>query len=332
MTEPSGRWGFLRWLLVPSLERIERFSPDPSDPAEEKQRVQAFWSANPNMGRDSAAAPGTREFFQEIDASRRQSHWPLYDLVPFAQTRGRDVLEVGCGLGSDAAEYSRHGARYVGVDLTSPAATLTKKKLEAYGLPGSTVQADAERLPFRDEAFDLAYSWGVLHHTPDTQAGVDELRRTLRPGGGLILMLYYVHGWWSYRVRWHWALLSLLRVPVIAALAPALFGVPRDRVAKWRAHYRRNREALFAQLLARETDAAPIGVNPHSKVYSKREANRLLGGFTDVRMQAAHWIEAPSVERAIGRPLYRRLLTLIGRLNGPCLYVFAHKLRSCPLP
>jgi SAM-dependent methyltransferase len=245
--------------------------------------------------------------------------------VPFGETKGLRVLEIGCGLGTDAAEFARSGAEYVGLDVTQPAASLTSQKLRAYGLPGSTLQADAEHLPLSDATVDVAYSWGVIHHTPDTQACVDELRRVLRPGGRLILMLYSRQGWWYYRIRWQFLLLASLRVPLVASTAERLFGARPDLVKRWVDLYRRDPRMLFARLVARETDTAPEGVNPHSKVYDAADARQLVGQFVDVQTRAAHWIDLPALERLVGRKRYRQLMNWLGSVNGPCLYVFAQK-------
>jgi ubiquinone/menaquinone biosynthesis C-methylase UbiE len=316
---------FVRWMFVPSLDGVEEFEADPST---ERRRIRQFWSENPNLSRESNAQRGSERFFQEVDASRHSTHWPLYELVPFAETRGLRVLEIGCGLGTDAAQFARSGAEYVGLDVTQPAARLTSAKLRAYGLPGDTMQADAERLPLRAESVDVAYSWGVIHHTPDTQACVDELYRVLRPGGKLILMLYSKHGWWYYRILWHWLLLSLLRAPVLAWVAQRLLGARRDRVERWATLYRRDPRALFARLVARETDTAPSGVNPHSKVYDAAEARQLVHRYAGIRTQTAHWIDLPALERLLGRSRYRRIMSWLGSVNGPCLYVFATKPRA----
>jgi SAM-dependent methyltransferase len=165
----------------------------------------------------------------------------------------------------------------------------------------------------------------VIHHTPDTQACVDELRRVLRPGGRLILMLYSRHGWWYYRILWQFLLLSWLRLPLVAGTAEHILGVQPDRVRQWVKLYRRDPRALFARLVARETDTAPSGVNPHSKVYDAADARQLVGQFVDVQTRAAHWIDVPALERYMGRQRYRQLMSWLGAVNGPCLYVFAQK-------
>ena len=93
------------------------------------------------------------------------------------------MLEVGVGLGTDFVRFARAGADLHGVDLTEAAVSLVRQRLGQEGLEADVQVADAERLPFDDASFDLVYSWGVLHHTPDPSAAIAEVRRLVRPGG-----------------------------------------------------------------------------------------------------------------------------------------------------
>jgi SAM-dependent methyltransferase len=310
----------LRWLFVPSLRGLEKFQSE----AAGKDEVEAFWTGNPNLVNEGSSDPGTIEFYKEIDISRKATHWPLYELVPFSSMRDLDVLELGCGLGTDAVEFSRAGARYTGIDLTEPAVRFTQMKLDEYGLPGTTMQADAENLPFPDESFDVVYSWGVIHHTPDTEGCVAEALRVLRPGGRIVLMLYHSNGWWEYRIRLHWFLISLLRFRFIAKFVKKL-GADERQVEKFRALYRENPRILRERFTARETDGAFDDVNPHSKLYGKREARHLLRKFEHVELQAAHWLDLPLLESIIGSKNYFRFQRFAGSINGSCLYIFARK-------
>ena len=115
------------------------------------------------------------------------------------------VLEVGCGLGTDGAQFAKAGANYTGIDLTDAAVDLARRRFELFQLPGTFRVADAERLDFPDNTFDIVYSHGVLHHTPDTAAAVREIHRVLRPGGKAVVMLYHRDSY-NYRVN-----ISMLR-------------------------------------------------------------------------------------------------------------------------
>src|SRR5712691_10375290 len=167
--------------------------------AELKERVRAFWQAHPCGTKFSDAEMGTREFFARVEAHRYAKEWHIPEAADFAGTRGLRVLEIGCGLGTDGAQFAKAGADYTGVDLTDAAVELATKHFELLGLRGDFRTADAENLDFADESFDLVYSHGVLHHTPDTAAAVSEIHRVLKPGGRAVVMLYH-RGSYNYRI------------------------------------------------------------------------------------------------------------------------------------
>ena len=76
-----------------------------------------------------------------------------------------------------------------GVDLTQRGVDLTRERLALEGLEAEVRVADAEALPFEDASFDIVYSWGVLHHSPNTQQAVNEVHRVLKPGGVARVMI-----------------------------------------------------------------------------------------------------------------------------------------------
>lgn len=165
-----------------------------------KERVRAFWQANPCGTKFADAQPGTRLFYELVEKHRYEKEWHIPEAAGFASTRGLRVLEIGCGLGTDGAQFASAGADYIGVDLTDAAVDLARKRFEVFNLPGRFCKADAENLEFDDGAFDLIYSHGVLHHTPDTKRAISEIKRILRPGGRVVVMLYHRDSY-NYRVN-----------------------------------------------------------------------------------------------------------------------------------
>src|SRR5438067_2952471 len=147
-----------------------------------------------------AAETGSPEYFRELDSrvfaprvlrlTRGADGRPFSRFVPFADLAGKDVLEVGCGSGFAVQLFSEAGARVTAVDLTDWAVTTTRARLDAFGLQADVQRADGEHLPFADEAFDLVFSWGVIHHSSDMEAALGELIRVCRPAGRLVLMVY----------------------------------------------------------------------------------------------------------------------------------------------
>lgn len=160
---------------------------------QDKLAVQEFW--NRRSCGEVYATGDTLAVQLEAQARARYELEPyIFEFARFDEGRGRDVLEIGVGMGADHLEWAKESPRSLtGIDLTPRAIELTRARLDTYGLTSSLECGDAECLPFPDESFDLVYSWGVLHHSPDTPRAVAEVYRVLRPGGVARVMIY--HRW-----------------------------------------------------------------------------------------------------------------------------------------
>ena len=118
---------------------------------------------------------GTREFFERLDREFYSWNYPLHGerpfdrLFPYEEYRGRRVLEIGCGLGTMAMNWAQNGARVTAVDLNPTSVRETRRRFELYGLEGDISLMDGNQLALADGEFDYAYSWGVLHHSPDLE-------------------------------------------------------------------------------------------------------------------------------------------------------------------
>ncbi len=124
------------------------------------------------------------------DENRIESRLTFFQKTGFSpgELEGKTVLDVGCGMGRFADVAASHGAHVVGVDL-SVAVEAAQRNLG--DLPNTAfLQADVFDLPLRRESFDLIYSIGVLHHTPDTRAAFEQLPPLLRPGGKIAIWVY----------------------------------------------------------------------------------------------------------------------------------------------
>jgi len=161
-----------------------------------KEQTRLQWSGHPCGSETSGAPFGSREFFDEVERYRYGVYAPwMKEDIPFTEYAGKQLLEVGVGMGSDHLQWARGGAICTGIDLTERCIEITRGRLELYGQKSSLRQMDAEKLDFPAESFDLVYSFGVLHHTPDTQGAIDEIYRVLKPGGKAIVMLYHRDSW-----------------------------------------------------------------------------------------------------------------------------------------
>lgn len=151
---------------------------------------------NYDWQRTLRAPEGSAEFFAEIDRRFFESSpfyrgdRPFAALIPFERLRGTRVLEVGCGMGSHAQLLCEAGAELSAIDITERAVEQTTKRLELAGLKADVRQADAEHMPFDDGRFDFVWSWGVIHHSANTAAILADMKRVLKPGGEVRLMVY----------------------------------------------------------------------------------------------------------------------------------------------
>lgn len=118
---------------------------------------------------------------------------PFHALEDFTALAGKQVLEIGCGLGSTATTLARCGCGLTAIDLTQRAVDQTSHRLRLAGLTARVLKMDAERMEFPDQSFDYIWSWGVIHHSSQTERIVGEMYRVLKPGGRLAVMVYHRH-------------------------------------------------------------------------------------------------------------------------------------------
>ena len=161
--------------------------PEVPAASELKSDVQKFWNAEPCGSRYL----GAREDFESHARARYQLEPYIHDFAGFEQSSGKRVLEIGVGMGADYLEWLRAGAFAAGVDFSSTSLERARRRCELAGYTPDLRVADAEHLPFPDNAFDIVYSYGVMHHSPDTAQCIREARRILKPGGTLRIMIYH---------------------------------------------------------------------------------------------------------------------------------------------
>ena len=160
-----------------------------------KSEVKRYWENEVCGTRDLAGDGGLARAERTIDIDRYERNRAAFEpfiaeFADYGRYAGHDVLEIGVGGGADYVKFLEAGARAIGIDLTEAAAGFVRARLESLGLPGDVRVADAENLLFADASFDLVYSYGVLHHSPDTARALAEAYRVLRPGGELKVMVY----------------------------------------------------------------------------------------------------------------------------------------------
>jgi SAM-dependent methyltransferase len=180
--------------------RITTFSETAID------RVREYWNARPCNLRHSPAPVGTRQYFDEVEARKYLVEPHIPGFAEFQRWSGKRVLEIGCGLGTDTMNFARAGAQVTAVDLSSRSLDLARQRADVFGLTDriSFVEGNAERLSdsVQAQAYDLVYSFGVIHHTPHPARVLQQIRTHYTgPQTTLKLMVYS---------RWSWKVLAIL--------------------------------------------------------------------------------------------------------------------------
>ncbi|MCX7909146.1 MAG: class I SAM-dependent methyltransferase [Ignavibacteria bacterium] len=159
-----------------------------------KQEVKNFWNKNVCGTFLTNKEKNSFEYFEDIETKRYEIHPEVFSFAQFTRFHGKKVLEVGIGAGTDFIQWVRAGAKAYGIDFAPEAVELVKKRLEIYKLHAEEVKVgDAENLDYPDNFFDLVYSFGVIHHTPNTIKALEEIIRVLKPGGMAKIMIYHRH-------------------------------------------------------------------------------------------------------------------------------------------
>lgn len=257
--------------------------------AEEKLRAREQWSQDPcGAVYDPEHELGTREFFEAIEKHRYTEYAPwMPELMGFNSFPGAKLLEIGCGMGTDLLQFARGGAQCHAVDLTPRSVEITRHRFKLYGFSGEFAISDGERLPFRDHSFDVVYSNGVLHHTPDTAGAIREVHRVLRPGGTAKVMLYHRNS---------------LNYWVEIVLRRGIFG----------AEFLRGRSA--EEIMSRVIEFSDHEARPLVKVYSRKEAEELFSMFGDVRVDVEQLMrdELRVFSRFVSESRFKRISRSIG--------------------
>jgi SAM-dependent methyltransferase len=233
---------------------------------DDKLEARKQWDTDP-CGAVTAAplTPETAGWYESVRRFRYDVYAPwLPAVIDAERSAGKDVLEIGVGLGSDHLSFALAGARMHALDLSAEHLRHTQRHLNFHGRQTEARLGDAERNPWPDNSFNLVYSFGVLHHTPGTAVAVQEVLRVLRPGGVAVIGLYHRDSWfyWLWTILWR----GVLRLGLVL----------------------KGKRRLLSEIEYRSVDNDAL---PLVKVYSRSQAKRLFTGFDTVSV-STHCVDA----------------------------------------
>lgn len=183
-----------------SKKNIDTITFDRLTPEDYKERTKAHWSEDPCGANYVQKEVLSRQYFEEIERHRYSTHPWIKEAINRFDIENAKVLEIGFGMGTDHLNIARRGAKMYGIDLTPKHHEITRERLFLYGFESNLIIGDSEKLPYENESFDFVYSFGVVHHTPDTKKAIAEIYRVLKPGGRCWLSVYNKNSiffWWS---------------------------------------------------------------------------------------------------------------------------------------
>lgn len=217
--------------------------------------VHSYWNNRPCNIRHSTKEVGSKEYFAEVEQRKYMVEPHIPGFAEFEKWKGKKVLEIGCGIGTDTINFARAGAQVTAVDLSDKSLELAKQRAEVFGLDVKFYNANSEELSktVPVEKYDLIYSFGVLHHTPHPEKAFEELKKYMGPDSTIKIMVYYRLSW---KVLW-----------IILTYGLGQF---------WKA------DELIAKYSEAQTGC------PVTYSYTKKTVKKLLSGFTITDVSVDH--------------------------------------------
>ncbi|TSC75478.1 MAG: type 12 methyltransferase [Parcubacteria group bacterium Gr01-1014_30] len=221
------------------------------------EKVKEYWNSRPCNIKHSPSPIGTKQYFDEVEARKYfvEPHIPIF--TDFSRWRGKKVLEIGCGIGTDTISFAREGAEVTAVELSEKSLALAKTRAKVYNLESKIkfYLGNAEQLSkfVPVEPYDLIYSFGVIHHTPNPEKIMEEIKKYAKAGTVVKIMVYHKY---SFKVLW------------------ILFSFGKG--AFWKIN----------GLVVRYSEAKEH--SPVTYTYSKKEAKELMKGFKITDMSVEH--------------------------------------------
>ena len=256
---------------------------------EKIKAVEAYWDSNPCQASVYFGNIDKKSAFNEIERERYRVFWRIPEFADFPAFKGKKVLEIGCGIGTDGIQFARSGASYTGADLTDSGINIARERFALFSQQGDFVRINAEKLTFPDNYFDHVYSFGVIHHSVDPEKIVAEIYRVLKPGGSITIMLYN-------RTSFYY----LIEVKIIRKIFFKLCGKKKlcritfslfnkNLFARFESYRKKLEEKKITN--RRPSEQAWISMNtddvlcPIARVYSRAEAEEIFARFRDFKTE-----------------------------------------------
>ena len=217
--------------------------------------VQEFWNRCPCNIKHSRRLVGSKEYFNEVEKKRYFVEPHNYTFPEFYKWKGKSVLEIGCGIGTDAINFARHGAKLTAIEISQNSLNLSKTRFRVFGLSAELLHGNAEFLSsfVPVKPYDLIYSFGVIHHTPNPKNMLEEIKKYCDKDTEIKIMLY---------AKWSWKALEII--------------IKYGKLQFWK-----------VEKLVQKYSEAQTG-SPFTYCYSKSEIVKLMDGYKIISIEKTH--------------------------------------------
>lgn len=245
------------------------------------RQIREFWNENP-VGSNFIQYEQDRSFYERYDEFRYRTERHILGELDKLTLSGKKTLEIGLGQGADSMQLIERGALYYGIDLTPESVRRVKERFALFNKPYCEVQvANAEKIPYEDNTFDIVYSHGVIHHSPRIDLIVAEIHRVLKPGGQAVIMLYHKHSFNYYisiGILRRMGLASIRVFPFLDRLVSKLTGESVERINRHKYYLEQDGLRYFRMknFLHKSTDGPD---NIYSSVWTEKTSRKLFHAF-----------------------------------------------------
>jgi ubiquinone/menaquinone biosynthesis C-methylase UbiE len=259
--------------------------------SEQDKNIEQFWDQNP-VGNNFIEYHSSKKFYDDYDEFRYRTEWHILKELDLIDFKDKKVLEIGLGQGADSMQIIKRGAIYYGIDLTDESVKRLKERFRLFEQPYQEVtKANAQTIPYEDGFFDIVYSHGVIHHSPEIEKIVSEIHRVLKPGGQAIIMLYHKNSFNYYvsiAILRRTGLLLMLIFPFLTKLISRMTGEGVERIEKHRKNFQERGWRYFKmkEFLHKSTDGPD---NIYSGVWNRKSSSELFRNFKNLNFKV-HFI------------------------------------------
>lgn len=224
----------------------------------QNNNIKQFWEAHTcgtiGLTDEINVEKYSDEYFDHIERHRYEVEPWVHEYALFTQYWKKNVLEIGCGAGTDALQFCKANANYTGIDLTESGINHTRLRLNHFGFKPSLHQVSAHKMNFNKDTFDLVYSWGVIHHSPYTDEIIGKIYDVLKPGGKFVVLLYNTYSWVVFK--------TLIKHGLVKG---EIFSLG------------------FKKMMSKHTESDDK-LNPLTKTFTRRQCINLFSNFDNVRV------------------------------------------------